>query len=234
MRKKGPQFSAEQMAVENQRFIVKVYFWMSFALIITGFVAMWTASTPPLVETIMDNSWVYYGIILLELVFVFFLAARIDRISVQTASLMFLGYSFLNGLTLSVIFLIFTTASIASTFFITAGTFFVMSVYGYFTKTDLTGFGNLMLMALLGLFITMLVNMFLQSESVSIITACFGVLIFTGLMAYDTQKIKKMNIIGNDGTEEDKKEAILGALTLYLDFVNLFLSFLRLFGKRKF
>jgi hypothetical protein len=134
---------------------------------------------------------------------------------------------------LSSIFLRFTEGSIASTFFITAGTFAFMSILGYFTKTDLTRFGNIMMMALVGLIIASLVNIFWQNSTLYWITSSLGVLIFTGLIAYDTQKIKEMNIIGNEGTDADKKEAIMGALTLYLDFINLFLFLLRMFGDRK-
>jgi FtsH-binding integral membrane protein len=134
---------------------------------------------------------------------------------------------------MSAIFLVFTAESIASTFFITAGTFGAMSLYGYTTKQDLTRLGSLLFMALIGLLIASLVNMFMRSTMLYWITTFAGVLIFTGLTAYDTQKIKNMNIIGNEGTDEDRKEAIMGALTLYLDFINLFLYLLRIFGKRK-
>ena len=149
------------------------------------------------------------------------------------AALVFILYSMINGFTLSVIFLIYTADSIASTFFITAGTFAVMSIYGYFTKSDLSRLGNILLMGLMGLVIASVVNVFFQDETLYWITTYAGVLIFTGLIAYDTQKIKNLNIMGNEGTDEDKKEAIIGALTLYLDFINLFLKLLRIFGRKK-
>ena len=149
------------------------------------------------------------------------------------AALIFIAYAALNGLTFSMVFLVFTSESIASTFLITAGTFGAMSIYGYFTKSDLTKIGNLAIMGLVGLIIASIVNMFLGSETLYWITTYVGILIFIALIAYDTQKIKKMNVIGNMGTEDDKKEAIMGALTLYLDFINIFLYFLRIFGKRK-
>jgi uncharacterized protein len=173
------------------------------------------------------------GLLIAEFVLVAFLVGWIKKMSSQTATLVFILYSILNGFTFSVIFLIFTEASIASTFFITAGTFAIMSVYGYFTKTDLTKLGNLLLMALVGLIIASAINLFYQNNTLDWITTFAGILIFVGLIAYDTQKIKQMNVIGNEGTDEDKKEAIIGALSLYLDFINLFLKLLRLFGKRK-
>lgn len=227
------QMPASQVLAENQRFIVKVYAWMSVAMIVTGLVALWTASTPSLINFIMANNYVFVFLLVVEIVLVGFLAGWVMKISAQTAAVIFILYSILNGLTLSFIFLIFTTRSIESTFFITAGTFAVMSLVGYYTKTDLTRFGNLLVMCLVGLIIATLVNLFFQNEMIYWITTFAGILIFTGLIAYDTQKIKNINIIGDEGTEADKKEAIIGALALYLDFINLFLMLLRLFGKRK-
>lgn len=218
---------------ETQRFIVKVYGWMSFALIITGLVAVWTAANVDIESMMIESRWVFFGLIILEFVLVASLVGWIRRMSAMTATLMFILYSALNGFTLSIIFLIYTPDSIASTFFITAGTFAVMTAYGYFTKTDLTGVGNLLLMGLFGLVIASVVNIFYQDETLYWITTFAGIIIFVGLIAYDTQKIKQMNVIGNEGTEDDKKEAIIGALTLYLDFINLFLKLLRLFGKKK-
>jgi FtsH-binding integral membrane protein len=153
--------------------------------------------------------------------------------SAAMGTVIFIAYSMLNGLTLSCIFVVYTEESIASTFFVTAGTFAVMSIYGYTTKTDLTKWGNLLFMGLVGLIIASLANMFMKSEMLYWITTYVGVFIFVGLTAYDTQKIKNMNIIGNEGTDDDKKEAIMGALTLYLDFINLFLYLLRIFGRKK-
>jgi hypothetical protein len=162
-----------------------------------------------------------------------FLSARIRRMNATTATAIFIGYSLLNGLTLSSIFLLYTSSSIASTFFITAGTFAVFALVGYTTKSDLTRLGSLLFMAVIGIIIASVVNMFLGSSQLDYIISFVGVLVFTGLVAYDTQKIKEMNIIGNEGTDEDRKEAIMGALTLYLDFINLFIFLLRLFGDRK-
>ena len=228
-----PELSAEEIQAEQASFIAKVYGWMTAALIITGLVAVWCASNPAAIEFIFGSKLVFWGLIIVEFICVASLVAVIGRISSTTATLIFIGYSALNGLTLSGIFLIYTSESIANTFFITATTFGLMSAYGYFTKRDLTTIGNLAFMALLGLIIASVVNMFLESEMLYWITTYAGILIFVALIAYDTQKIKNLNVIGNEGTEEDKKEAIVGALTLYLDFINLFLYLLRIFGRRK-
>ena len=231
--RKGISISEDEITAETQRFFVKVYGWMSVALIITGLVAVWASSNQTIMRIILDNEYVFVSLLVFEFLLVMFLVGWIKKISSQTATLILILYAGLNGLTLSVIFLVFTTDSIASTFFITAGTFAIMSVYGYFTKTDLTNLGNLLLMALFGLILSTIINIFFQNELLYWITTFAGILIFIGLIAYDTQKIKKLNIIGNEGKDEDKKESIMGALTLYLDFINLFLDLLRLFGKRK-
>lgn len=228
-----PLMTINQAVAETQRFMTKVYGWMSFALVITGFVAMYTASSPALLEMVFGNTFTLIGIILLEFVMVGALAGWVSRMSASTATLMFILYSALNGLTLSGIFVVYTTESISSTFFITAGTFGVMSFYGYTTKSDLTQWKNILFMGLIGIILASVVNLFMQSTILYWVTTYMGVFIFVGLTAYDTQKIKNMNIIGNEGTEEDKKESIMGALTLYLDFINLFLYLLRIFGKRK-
>jgi FtsH-binding integral membrane protein len=223
----------EDVTGETQRFIVKVYGWMSLALIITGLVAEGTATNHEFMSLIFGSKYVFIGLLITEFILVAYLAGWIMKMSSQTATIIFILYSVLNGLTISVIFLAFTTDSIASTFFITAGIFAIMSIYGYYTKKDLTSMGNLLFMALIGLIIASLINLYFQNETLYWITTYAGVLIFIGLIAHDTQKIKKINIIGNEGTEEDKKEAIIGALTLYLDFINLFLMLLRIFGRRK-
>lgn len=226
-------FTQEQIQVEQANFMSKVYSWMTGALIITGLVAYYVASSPELINLIVGNKILFFGLIIAEIACVGYISARINKITAQTATGLFVGYSVLNGLTLSMIFLIYTASSIATTFFIAAGTFGIMSFYGYYTKRDLTSIGNLAFMALIGLIIASVVNMFLKSEMMYWITTYAGILIFVALIAYDTQKIKEMNVIGNEGTEEDKKEAILGALSLYLDFINLFLYMLRIFGDRK-
>lgn len=234
MNAKSTNYSTEiEIAEEQQRFMTKVYAWMSLALIITGVISKWTSSTPELVNFIFSNQFIFIGLLLLEFILVASLVSVVEKISSQLATLIFILYAILNGITLSAVFIVFTEESLASTFYVTAGTFGVMSVYGYFTKSDLTRLGNLLIMGLIGLIIASVVNLFFDNEMLYWISTYIGVLIFVGLTAYDTQKIKKMNIIGNEGSEENKKEAIMGALTLYLDFINLFLYLLRIFGKRK-
>ena len=223
----------EQIKTEQANFITRVYGWMSLALVITGLTAFYVASTPKLIELIFSNSLVFYGLIIIELLSVGYLALAIQKMSAARATTVFIAYSILNGLTFAMIFLIFTAGSIASTFFITAGTFGAMSLYGYYTKQDLTSFGNLAIMALIGLIIASVVNLFWNNQILYWITTYAGVLIFVTLTAYDTQKIKQMNTIGTEGTETGKKMAIMGALTLYLDFINLFLFLLRIFGRRR-
>jgi uncharacterized protein len=225
--------SAEEAIGETQRFMTKVYGWMSFALIITGLVALYTAGSPELMGMIFGSRWSLLGILLFEFAMVGALAGWVSKMSASTATLIFILYSALNGLTLSAIFVVYTAESLASTFFITAGTFGIMSIYGYTTKSDLSKWGNLLFMGLIGVVLASVVNIFMKSTMLYWITTYLGVLIFVGLIAYDTQKIKAMNIIGNEGSDEDKKEAIMGALTLYLDFINLFLLLLRIFGRRK-
>lgn len=223
----------DQAAAETQRFMVKVYGWMCLALVITGFVAMYTASTPALLNFIFSSKWMFFALIILQFVAVGVLIGLINKMSSAMGTVIFILYSILNGLTLSLIFVVYTEESISSTFFVTAGTFAVMSIYGYTTKSDLTKWGNILFMGLIGLVIASVVNYFMQSTMLYWITTYAGVLIFVGLIAYDTQKIKNLNVIGNEGTDDDKKEAIMGALTLYLDFIGLFLYLLRIFGRRK-
>jgi len=227
------EISKEQEIAETKRFFVRVYSWMSMALIITGLVAYRTATSPEIISFIFGEKFVFYGLMILELVLVGVLVGAIQKMSATTATLVFVFYSILNGVTLSAIFFVFTADSIANVFFIAAGTFAAMSAYGFFTKSDLSKLGNILIMALMGLIIASLVNMFLKSEMLYWISSYAGVLIFVGLIAYDTQKLKRLNVIGNEGSDEDKKEAIIGALTLYLDFINLFLYLLRIFGKRR-
>ena len=225
--------SPEQVAKEQQRFITKVYGWMAFALAITGVVAMYTASSEGMINFIFSSKAVFYGLVIGELLLVGSLVGFISKMSSKTATLIFIAYSVLNGLTLSVVFLIYTSGSIASTFFITGGMFALMSAYGYFTGNDLTKLGSLLFMLLIGLVIASIVNIFLNSSALYWITTYVGIFIFTGLVAYDTQKIKNMAVIVTEGTEEHRKGAIVGALSLYLDFINLFLMLLRIFGNRR-
>lgn len=211
-----------------------VYVWMTLALVITGFVSMYVAQSYQLVSFIFGNRLALWGILIAELAVVFYLSARINSISFTKATVMFIIYSILNGATLASIFLVYTMSSIASTFFVAAGTFGVMALYGYVTKSDLTRIGNICLMALIGLIIATLVSMFWQNSMLQMIITYVGVILFVGLTAYDSQKIKRLlTADGIEVTEETQKIALLGALTLYLDFINLFLYLLRLLGDRK-
>ena len=214
-------------------YLTKVYNWMAVALLLTGLVAYFTAQSEMMIQAIFGNRILFFGLIIGELALVGYISARIHKLSSYNATLLFLAYTVLNGLTMAVIFLAYTSASIASTFMITAGTFGIMSIYGYFTKSDLTKIGNLAFMALIGIIIASVVNMFMQSEMMSWVISYLGVAIFIGLTAYDTQKLKRIAINGFENEESMEKNAILGALTLYLDFINLFLFLLRIFGDRK-
>ena len=214
-------------------YLTKVYNWMALALLLTGLVAYITADSDWLVQAIFGNKLLFFGLIIGEFALVGYISARIKKISSSTATLLFLAYSFLNGLTLAFIFMAYTSESISSTFIITAGTFGAMSLYGYTTKSDLSKIGNIAFMALIGIIIASVVNMFLQSSTLMWIITYVGVLIFVGLIAYDTQKLKRIAINGFENEESMAKGAILGALTLYLDFINLFLFLLRIFGNRK-
>ena len=213
-------------------FMTKVYGWMTIALLITAFAAMFAYITPTL-NDLISNKLVFYGLIIGELILVGSLVLAVQKMSPMVAALVFIGYSALNGLTLASIFLVYTAGSISLTFFITAGTFAVMSIYGYTTKADLTRIGNLALMALVGVIIASIANFFLQSEMLYWIISYLGVAIFVGLVAYDTQKIKNMSASIDVNSSEGKRASLIGALTLYLDFINLFLFLLRLFGSRK-
>lgn len=212
----------------------KVYVWMTLALVLTGITAYGVASSPSLMMTIIQTPAIMWGLIIAELAIVIAISAAINRLSLTTATLLFVLYSVLNGATLSLIFAVYTMSSIANVFFITAGTFGVMAAYGYFTKRDLSSWGKLLLMALIGLIIATLVNIFLvKSTGFDLILSYAGVLIFVGLTAYDTQKIKQMLAMQTDMGEGAQKVALLGALSLYLDFINLFLYLLRIFGRRE-
>jgi len=225
--------AASDYQIREHNFITRVYSWMCFALVVTGLVAFYVASTPVLVKTIATNQILFIGLIIAEIGAVIALSALINRISAATAVLLFIGYSALNGVTLSVILLAFTATSVASTFFATAATFAAMSCIGWFTKKDLTSIGHLCFMALIGLIIASVINIFLHSTLMYWIVTYVGILIFVGLIAYDTQKIKKMSRTFEANSEAGKKSAIMGALALYLDFINLFLLLLRIFGDRR-
>lgn len=211
----------------------KVYIWMTLALVITAVTAYGVATSPALMTTIFTNKILFWGLIIAELALVWGISGAINRLSLATATLMFIAYSVINGATLSVIFAAFSTTAIVKTFIVTAGTFGAMSLVGYFTKKDLTSMGKLLFMALIGIIIATIVNMFIASSGLDLIISYLGVLIFVGLTAYDTQKIKHMLSMAPDASEQMQKYALLGSLTLYLDFINLFLYLLRIFGSNR-
>lgn len=211
----------------------KVYTWMTLALVLTGLTAYGVATSPGIMMALYSNSALMWGLVIAEFALVIGISAAINRLSLATATLMFVAYSVINGAMLSSIFMIYTAASIASVFFITAATFAVMALIGYTTKTDLTSVGKLLFMALIGLVIATIVNMFIGSSTMTMICSYVGVLIFVGLTAYDSQKIKNMLMQAPDAGDSSQKLALLGALTLYLDFINLFIYLLRIFGDRR-
>ena len=214
-------------------FLTKVYGWMAAGLLLTAATALLVADSPAVLNLIFGNRLVFWGLLIAEFGLVMFISARIHALQVGTAVFLFMLYAVLNGVTMAAIFRIYTGSSIAATFAVTAGTFAAMSVYGYVTKTDLSRFGNLLLMAVVGLIIAGLVNMFLQNSLLQTVISGVGVLVFTALTAYDTQKIKEQALeMGHEG-DSGAKVALLGALTLYLDFINLFLFMLRFFGGRR-
>lgn len=225
------QISSTQSQGVVAAFMTKVYSWMTLALFITGIVSMFVASSEQLLSIVFGTKYMFMGLIVAQLGVVWYLSARVSKLSYATATIMFILYSVLSGITLSSIFILYTASSIASTFFITAGTFAIMSLAGFFTKKDLSGFGSIMMMGLVGIIIATLVNYFLQSSTLNYIISYIGIMIFVGLTAYDTQKLKIMAT--QLDAEQAKKGSILGALTLYLDFINLFLYLLRVLGDRK-
>ena len=211
----------------------KVFGWMFGGLLVTGLTAFYTASTPWLLERIFSNNIYWIGLLIAELVLVITLTARVYKMSKAAAITSFILYSIVNGLTLSVIFLAYTLSSIASVFFISAGMFGIMALYGYTTKKDLSKIGSILLMALIGIILASVVNLFLVNNTFSFIIAIVAIIIFVGLTAYDVQKIKSMAYQVENDDEFMTKFAIIGALTLYLDFINLFLQLLRIFGKSR-
>ena len=216
-------------------FIRGVYNWMAAGLLVTAIVALYVANSPTLIKIIFGNPMIFFGLIIGELGLVFFLIARINKIEATTATSFFILYSALNGATLASVFLMYTKASIVSTFFTCSFTFLACSVYGMITKKDLTSLGSFMMMGLFGIIIASVINMFVRSSAMSMIISYIGVFVFIGLTAYDTQKLKQMalNQPADIGASAIRKGTILGALTLYLDFINLFLMLLRIMGNRR-
>ena len=211
----------------------KVFVWMTLALAITGLTAYGVATSPTILSLIFSSKVTFFGLIIAEFALVFAISGAINRLSLSTATMLFILYSVINGAILSSIFFAFSVATISKVFFITAGTFGAMALVGYTTKTDLTSMGKLLFMALLGIIIASVVNMFVASSGLDLILSYVGVLVFVGLTAYDTQKIKQMCQAAPDAGESAQKLALIGALSLYLDFINLFLYLLRIFGNNR-
>ena len=218
-----------------QSFMTGVFSWMFIALAITAVTAYFVAITPSILQLMITETglsifgWV---VMLAPIGFVLLMSFRFQKLSAVSLSLLFLIYSVLVGLSLSFIFLVYTAGSIATTFGVTSLTFGIMAIAGYTTKTDLTKFGSILMMALVGIIVASLVNFFLKSDSMQYLISFIGVLVFTGLTAYDVQKLKKMGTEMIAGQESTRKYAIMGALSLYLDFINLFLFLLRFLGRR--
>jgi FtsH-binding integral membrane protein len=216
-------------------FFRRVFLWMAAGLALTGVVAFTVASSPGLIRAIYGNRLVFYVVLFAPLGIVLAMSALQERLNSLTAAGMFLLYAFVNGLTFSFIFLVYTSQSIASVFFISAGMFGALAAYGFMTKRDLSAVGRFMFMGLIGLVIASIVNIFLASDALSWMISVIGVLVFAGLTAYDTQKLRAFALANAhaNGTDGVKKVAVFGALNLYLDFINLFLFLLRLFGDRR-
>jgi len=223
-----------QAQVRVNEFIRSVYNWMAIGLGLTGLVAFYVSNSETLIRVIFGNQLIFFGLIIGELVLVFSISARVHKMQASTATSLFVLYAALNGATLSAIFLIYTKSSITSTFFICAATFVAASIYGMVTKRDLTSMGQFMFMGLIGIIIASVVNLFVRSSGMSLVVSYIGVIVFVGLTAYDTQKLRAMALSQPDGLDAGtiRKGAILGALALYLDFINLFLMLLRILGNR--
>ncbi len=228
------QYSSNPAQINSSyiaQYMAKVYGWMFLGLSITAIVAFLTATSQVAVEFLFGNRMVFFGLFILQIFLVGALVVRIQKMSAAAATAIFIGYSVLTGITFSALILAYTTGSLVAVFGITAGTFGIMSAVGYFTKQDLTSFGRLMVMGLIGIILASIVNFFLHSTTLYLIISYVGVAVFVGLIAYDTQKIKAYALLESE--EDRKKGAIMGALALYLDFINLFIFLLRLFGNRR-
>lgn len=221
------------MAVQNMvaAAMKRVYLNMFLGLLVTAFMSLLCASSPSLMLSIATSRWMMIGLVVVEIGLVIGITSAINRLSTTTAMLLFFLFAAVNGLMLAPIFIIYTGTSIAKTFFITAGTFGAMSVYGYTTRADLSKIGHILVMALIGIIIASLVNMFMKSEQFDYLISFIGIIVFVGLTAWDTQKIKKMAEVMP--ADQVGRLATLGALSLYLDFINLFLYLLRFFGDRR-
>ncbi len=230
-------FSEQTINVDSsavsRSFVANVFSYMTLALVITGFAAYWFAASGNILAILQSSSWLMWAVMLAPIGMVLIMSFAFNRLSFGALMGLFLAYSLVNGMSLSVIFLIYSSAAISKVFFITAGLFATMAAVGYTTKTDLTKLGSLLMMAVLGIVIASVVNYFLESAAFDYLISCVGVLVFTGLVAYDTQKVKRIGAGVEYGTAAAGKLALMGALSLYLDFINLFLFMLRVFGGRR-
>lgn len=225
----GERSQVDMVAV----YIRKVYGWMTAGLGFTGLTAWYVANTPSLYQAILGNRMIFIALIVAQLAAVIALSYAVQKMSSFMATALFILYSILTGVTISSIFVVYPIGTVANAFFTAAGMFLIMSVFGTVTKRDLTSWGSFLTMGLIGIVIAMLVNMFLKSARMDFVISCIGVIVFTGLTAYDTQKLRAFGAeINANDSSSSRKWVILGALTLYLDFINLFLMLLRLFGGR--
>jgi len=225
----------QRSEVQVNEFVRSVYNWMCIGLGVTGLVSLYVSGNETFLRLVFGNSLIFFALIIAELALVFSISGLVNKMSAGTATLLFVLYSALNGVTLSFIFLAYARASIVSTFFVCSATFLACSIYGWTTKKDLTSLGGFFMMGLIGIIIASLVNMFIRSSAMSMVVSYIGVIVFVGLTAYDTQKMKNMALTQPDGVDGEviRKGAILGALSLYLDFINLFLMLLRIFGQSR-
>ena len=226
--------SSQTQVIVNE-FIRSVYNWMGIGLALTGFIAYFVSNNAQIQNLIFGNKLVFFGLIIAELALVYIISARVNKIQASTATSLFILYAALNGATLASLFLVYTSSSITSTFFICSATFVACSIFGMTTKRDLTSMGGFMTMGLIGILIASVVNMFIKSSAMNMIISYIGVIVFVGLTAYDTQKLKHMAMTQPSGLEAGvvRKGAILGALSLYLDFINLFIMLLSVLGGRR-
>jgi FtsH-binding integral membrane protein len=229
----SPQPISPSAAVAIPAFLARVYAWMTAGLAVTAGVAFATLSNETLLRMVLGNRVVFFGLLFAELGLVVWLSGMVGRLSAPAAGAVFILYSALNGLTLSAVFLAFTSGSIVSTFVVTAGMFGAMSVYGLATKRSLDSVGSFAFMGLIGVILASVVNIFLKNDMLGFVLSCAGVIVFVALTAYDTRKLKMMAAAVDGRSEEGRRGAISGALALYLDFINLFLMMLRLFGNRR-
>lgn len=217
-----------------QPYMSQVFGWMSCGLLLTAFVAWYSAQTPAILQLLFSNQITFFGLIMLQLALVFVLSGVVNKLSGSLATTLFMLYSMLTGLTLSSIFILYTSSSIASTFIVTSGMFGAMTIYGHTTKRDLSSFGNLLFMALIGIALASVINIWLKNTALMWLITYIGVFAFVALTAYDTQKLKSIGAsLSIDDQDTFRKYSIIGALTLYLDFINLFLMMLRIFGNRR-